>query len=76
MRGSTLEFRRGRYFKPREGTRRGREFRALGLEPKDNCCTGQLRAGQPYIVMGINKGDQRVVTFVMPWNGKDKVNKT
>ncbi|CAG7728038.1 unnamed protein product [Allacma fusca] len=71
-RGSTLEFRRGRWFKPRD-SRRPRDFRSLGLEPKDNCCNNQLRPGQPYIVMGITKGDQRVITFVMPWNGKDKV---
>jgi hypothetical protein len=74
-RGSALEFRKGRWFKPRDGGgRRARpDFRSFDLESKDSCCSTKLRPGAPYIVMGITKGDQRVVTFVMPWSGKDKV---
>ena len=72
--GSMVEFRKGRWFKPPQESRRGRpDFRSFDLEPKDNCCNSLLTPGVPYIVMGIMRGDQRVVTFVMQWNGKDKV---
>lgn len=76
--GTTMEFRKGRWFKPPQESlsqqKRARpEFRTFELDPKDNCCNNQLTPGVPYIVMGIIKGDQRVITFVMPWNGKDKV---
>ncbi|CAL8109828.1 unnamed protein product [Orchesella dallaii] len=71
--GTLVEFRKERWFKPREGTRRGRLFRTLRLDSKDDCCATQLVPNYPYIVMGVKKGDEYVVTFAMEWNGKDKI---
>lgn len=71
--GTLVEFRKERWFKPREGNRRGREFRTLSLDSKDDCCATKLRQGFPYIVMGVKRGDDYIVTFAMQWNPKDKV---
>jgi len=69
-----MEFRKGRWFKPKDSNRRVRsDFQSFDLDPKDSCCLGKLRAGLPYIVMGVIKGNHRQITFVMPWTGKDKV---
>jgi len=72
-RGLSLEFRKGRLYKPRSRRRRSKEYHTIVLDQNDQCCTSKLEPRTPYIVMGVKRGGENVATFVMAWNGRDRV---